>query len=78
MILDDLEIGVLPLYERELSAQEAWDVSYRDAPEFALVDFELFQKGSRITKNRIGHCTQDLKMAVMAALYLIFQQQTNC
>ena len=42
IILDDLERGVLPLYEREQSTETAWE-AYKDKTEFKEVTFNKFK-----------------------------------
>ncbi len=42
-LLDDLEEGVLTLDAKKMPAKEAWDVCYKDEPEFKLVEYEQFR-----------------------------------
>ena len=49
--MDDLEEGVIPLYERELSAKDAWESIYKEEIEFKEVDFTLFEK--RLKDHRV-------------------------
>eukprot|EP00957_Ditylum_brightwellii_P210902 15365537-Ditylum_brightwellii.AAC.1 len=68
-VLDDFENGDIPLYYRELSAEDAWNTSYKDEPEFAQVTFAMFkarlkdhQKQAIKRKNRsIKLLQQDVK-----------------
>eukprot|EP00957_Ditylum_brightwellii_P125223 9545612-Ditylum_brightwellii.AAC.1 len=41
-IIEDLKDGTLPPYERKLSTEDAWNLVYKDLPEFSEVEFERF------------------------------------
>eukprot|EP00978_Attheya_sp_CCMP212_P022623 scaffold67731_cov84-Attheya_sp.AAC.1 len=42
-LLDDLEEGVLTLDAKKIPPKKAWDMCYKDMPEFKLVGYEQFQ-----------------------------------
>lgn len=42
-VLDDLLKGVLPVDAKELSAEDAWELSYKNMVEFKDVPFEQFK-----------------------------------
>jgi hypothetical protein len=63
-VLDDLQAGFLPLYERELSAEEAWEKMYKDEPEFVSVTFNMFKERLK------DHCKQVIKLQKRAAFEL--------
>jgi hypothetical protein len=52
--MEDLIAGVLPAYANELSADEAWDVSYQHMEEFVDVVFSQIKDRLRDHRKQVG------------------------
>ena len=69
MIIDDLESGALPLDKGKMSAQDAWDVLYKDLPEFKEVPFEKFQDRLRDHRKQVKKLRVHSEMEYAAFLH---------
>ena len=63
MLFEDLERGILPLTEDELSAEDAWNSVYVHMPEFIMVAFSQFEARlkdhrKQVTKLKVAASTQ--------------------
>jgi hypothetical protein len=52
IILEDLELGILPIDAAELSAEEAWEEAYQNMAEFVNVVFSQFEARLRDHRRR--------------------------
>ena len=64
-ILDDLDDNSLPLYKKELSAEDTWNLVYKDLPEFSEVEFERFRDRLRDHRRQVikrkNKCSMELE-----------------
>ena len=68
ILLEDLESGVLPLDESELSAEDAWNSIYSKMKEFELVPFDQF--AARLKDHRSQVSKRAKKSQLLEAAWL--------
>jgi hypothetical protein len=81
IIIDDLQAGILPIDEEEMSAEEAWAVCYRHMAEFVMagVVFDQFKERLRDHRKQIGDLVTRATQEEEALVHdrAIFPRQTK-
>ena len=73
MLIADLEAGILTVDEEEVSAEEAWELMYKDLEEFKDVCFEQFEE--KLAHHRTQVKRDDTRVAIATFAYEDFRRK---